>query len=97
MVDTIDINLRSGRVVTLRDLNGLEQTNADKAAREIMAIPSYRAAMAVSAIDGENVIPPKTDLELEAILSRFSGRELSQIVNAYGKNYGLTNEDLGNE
>ena len=96
MAETIEIQCKSGRTFTLRELNGLESTNADKCAREPLAIISYRTAMAIRSIDGVEQSVATNDLELDSRLQMLSGRELRELIEKYASAFALTDSDLGN-
>jgi hypothetical protein len=85
--DTIDVVARSGRTFTLKELNGLEQTRADRAASDPMAMISYRAAMAIVAIDGAPQSPVASDLDLEARLQQLAGSELDALITRGGRDF----------
>jgi len=76
MAETIEVQCKTGRTFTLRELNGLESTNADKVAKEPLAVISYRVAMAIRSIDGVEQSVPVNDLELDGRLQELTGRDL---------------------
>lgn len=97
MEDTQEVLCQSGKRIVLRELNALQQTNADKAAELPIAIMSYRAAMAIVSINDEPLEPAKDNLAVETRLQRLSGRDLRQITEVYARSFQLTAEELGNE
>ncbi len=97
MEDTQEVLCQSGKRIVLRELNALQQTNADKAAELPIAIMSYRAAMAIVSINDETLEPAKDNLAVETRLQRLSGRDLRQITEVYARSFQLTAEELGNE
>ena len=96
MEETREITCKSGKVVVIRELNALEQTNADRAAKDPLAILSYRAAMSIASIDGEPVGAAKNDLALDERLQKLSGRDLREISDAFVQEFQLTDDDLKN-
>ncbi len=97
MEETQEVLCQSGKRIVLKELNALQQTNADKAADSPIAVMSYRAAMAMASINDETLEPAKDNLALETRLQRLSGRDLRQITEVYARSYQLTAEELGNE
>lgn len=85
-VETFTVTLRSKRKVEMRELNGLQQVNADMCVPE--QAPSsvgvyYRAVMAVVGIDGQPLPASGGRVELEARMQRFSGTEIDDLVREY--------------
>lgn len=98
MQDTVEVFVKAtGRTFVLRELNGLNSTNADAAAREPIAVISYRSAMAIQSINGVPEPPAMNSVDLESRLQRLSGRELRVISEKYATAFGLTDDDLKNE
>ncbi len=96
MAESIEVQCKTGRTFTLRELNGLQSTNADKCAREPIAIISFRTAMAIRSIDGVEQSVATNDLELETRLQELTGRELRELIEKYAEAFALTDSDLGN-
>lgn len=85
------------RKFELRELNGLEQARADRAAGDTIAIAAFRAVASVSSIDGQSVKPFTKDADIEVRLGEMSGPELNTITREYGENFAnLSEEELGN-
>lgn len=95
-VETFDVELSTGRKVTLKELNGLEQIKADSCAPESapMAAVYYRTVMAVVAIDGEPVGAAVGAAELNARLARLRGRESDELVKAYFQHVNAERDNL---
>jgi hypothetical protein len=94
----VSATARSGRVFKLRELNGLEQAEADGAARFPIVMPHYRCAASLVSIDGKPVNDKINVPGLESRLKAMTHSELEEtVMAAYSKCYALADEALGNE
>lgn len=99
---TVEVRLRSGKVVTMRELNMLEQSRADScvSADNIAAIGYYRVAAAIRAVNGVPPGPATSKGEIEVRMAQFSGNEGDELAAAYMKHFspeGVEPVDLKNE
>jgi hypothetical protein len=85
--DHYDVKCKSGRRFTLRMLSGYDHVIADRAAKDVMAMPAYRMGMAIVAVDGHKVDVARNDLDLMARLQEIKARESDELLRAFGNQY----------
>jgi|SRR6185312_141108 len=97
---TFEVECETGRKFLVKELDGLEQINADMLVPEEARSDTsvyFRAAMAVTAINGTDLPKVHSRLEMTARLRMFSGRELDELVRKYYVETRPTKGELKNE
>jgi hypothetical protein len=95
--DTLEITAVSGRKYVLRQINALEQMNADSISDNMQASMYYRVAMSIESIDGQKQPPGNSDLVLNALLENIPGSDMNELILAVVKWTVPQAADLKNE
>jgi hypothetical protein len=84
--DTFDVKCKA-RTFTLKVPSGFEIIGADRSAKDVMAMPAYRMATAIVAVDGKTVSPATNDLDLSARLQELKASESDKLLQALGEHF----------
>lgn len=95
--ETAEVKAPSGRTYRLRELNGLQQAQADASSTGLTEAMYFRMGMAIDAIDDESIMTPETKPMLTALLASISGPDADMLVMAYVNAFSPKAEDLKNE
>lgn len=94
---TTEVTGPSGRKYRLRELNALQQAQADSVATGLTESMYFRTGMAIDAIDDEPIVTPATKAMLTVLLSSISGPDADVLVMAYANAFNPKADDIKNE
>lgn len=95
---TIVVTAR-GKAYTMKELNGLVQSRADKMASgdSGYGFITMRAVFAITHIDGAACLPLKNNVEVNALLQRIPGPVVDRLAGHYAKAFSIPDDELENE
>lgn len=99
-MESQEIQLFTGKRLTIRPLNGLEEQNIDDMipAEKFMSLTTYRAIATIESIDGKSFPRVTSLVDLKDRVSQLSSAEKNHLIRIVTKRFGIpdTADDLGN-
>ena len=88
---------KTGRTFKLRELSAWEQMNADSLSEKYQVSLYNRMAMALTAINGEELQPAWGEMQIRKRLEQMSGLEADELFLAFMKAFQPQGDELKNE